>query len=62
MSEITNEYMMEMLGKSKSYTIVLLKEGPNVDIPGVDQLIWEHARYFTNSLIIFFAIIIFYRR
>lgn len=44
MSEITNEYMMEMLGKSKSYTIVLLKEGPNVDIPGVDQLIWEHAR------------------
>jgi len=44
MSEITNEYMMEMLGKSKNYTIVLLKEGPNTEITGVDQLIWEHAR------------------
>lgn len=36
--------MMEMLGKSKKYTLVLLKEGPNVDKPGIDQLIWEHAR------------------
>ena len=44
MSEITNDYMMEMLGKSKNYTLVLLKEGPNVDMPGIDQLIWEHAR------------------
>lgn len=44
MSEITNEYMMEMLSKSKNYTLVLLKEGPNVDIAGIEQLIWEHAR------------------
>lgn len=36
--------MMEMLGKSKNYTIVLLKEGPNVGMAGRDQVIWEHGR------------------
>jgi len=44
MKTITNEFMMEMLGKSKNYTVVILKKGPNEDIPEVKQIIWEHGR------------------
>jgi len=44
MKPITNEFMMEMLGKSRNYTVVLLKKGPNEDIPEVKQIIWEHGR------------------
>ena len=44
MKTITNEFMMEMLGKSKNYTVVILKKGPNEDITGVQQIVWEHGR------------------
>ncbi len=29
MSTITNEFMIQMLGKAKNYTVVILKKGPN---------------------------------
>ena len=44
MSVITNEFMMEMLGKTKNYSVVILKKGPNDDIPERQQIIWEHGR------------------
>ena len=44
MNTITNEYMMEMLGKSKNYTIVILRKGPNDNIPEKQQIVWEHGR------------------
>jgi hypothetical protein len=44
MTEITNEFMQEMLGKSKPYNIVLLKAGPNEKAADAQQIIWEHAR------------------
>jgi len=44
MKTITNEFMMQMLGNSRNYTIVILKKGPNEDIPEVKQIIWEHGR------------------
>ena len=44
MREITNEHMMEMLGKSATYNIVVLKRGPDEDIPEAQQIVWEHAR------------------
>jgi YCII-related domain len=44
MSTISNEYMMEMLGKSKNYSIVILKKGPNDAIPERKQIVWEHGR------------------
>ncbi len=45
MTEITDEYMQQMLGKSRSYTIVILHPGPNyADTPEVDATIWEHGR------------------
>ena len=44
MTEITDEYMQEMLGRTKTYTLVLLKSGPNYDTPDVGKTIWEHGR------------------
>jgi YCII-related domain len=42
-AEITDEFMREMLSKSKAYTLVILKEGPNLD-ESRDQIVWEHGR------------------
>ncbi len=44
MATITDELMHQMLAKSKEYTIAFLREGPNANIPNVQQTIWEHAR------------------
>ena len=44
MSEITNEYMMGMLGKSKPYSVVILKKGPDYNLPERQQIVWEHGR------------------
>jgi hypothetical protein len=44
MTTITDEYMYEMLPKSKEYTIVLLKAGPRAAQPGFEGIVWEHGR------------------
>ena len=44
MTVITDEYMREMLPKSKEYWIVVLKAGPKINEPGVEKIIWEHGR------------------
>jgi hypothetical protein len=44
MQQITDEYMQEMLTKTKTYTLMLLKPGPNVQREDVKQIIWEHGR------------------
>jgi hypothetical protein len=44
MNEITDEYMKEMMTKTKYYSLVILKAGPNRYKPGVEQIIWEHGR------------------
>ena len=41
---ITDEYMFEMLGKSKEYTVVVLNAGPNYDTPDAPATIFEHGR------------------
>ncbi len=41
---ITDEFMREMIGRTKDYCIVLLRTGPNRNIAGVEAFIWEHAR------------------
>jgi hypothetical protein len=43
-STITDEYMKDMISKTKEYCIVLLKEGPNCNMPGADKVVWEHGR------------------
>ncbi len=44
MTMITDEFMREMIGRTKDYCIVLLRTGPNRKMAGVEALIWEHAR------------------
>ena len=50
MTEITDEYMQDMLTRIKEYTMVLLKPGPNANSENVRSIIWEHARRKVASL------------
>jgi hypothetical protein len=45
MTTVTDEYMQQMLAKTKEYNIILLKPGPRAeDHPDIKKLIWEHGR------------------
>ncbi len=44
MAEITDEYMREMIAKTKQYCVVILKAGPHKQDEGVEKIIWEHGR------------------
>ena len=44
MTTITDEYMQQMMTKTKAYCFVLLKPGPKTDQPDVRKIIWEHGR------------------
>ena len=44
MTTITDEYMREMLAKTRDYTLVFLKDGPNRGAEGEASIIWEHGR------------------
>ena len=41
---ITDDYMREMLGKSREYSIVLLKQAPGRKEDRANPIVWEHAR------------------
>ena len=38
MSEITDDFMTQMLSRARDYSIVILKAGPNHSRPGADTL------------------------
>ena len=44
MQQITDDYMQQMLMKSKEYTLVLLKSNPAAQKDNIQQIIWEHGR------------------
>ncbi len=44
MTEITDEYMKNMLGKAKTYSVMILKKTAGGNIEGADKIIWEHGR------------------
>ena len=44
METITDEFMRQMLSKTKQYCIVILKSGPHRNEDGVEKIIWEHGR------------------
>jgi hypothetical protein len=44
MTEISDEYMHEMLGKSKTYTAMLLRATEKANEPDARKIIWEHGR------------------
>jgi hypothetical protein len=41
---ITDEFMKEMMTKSRNYSVVILKAGPKRHTGGVEKIVWEHAR------------------
>jgi hypothetical protein len=41
---ITDEYIQQMLAKSKEYFIVVLMAGPNENSAYRQSLVWEHVR------------------
>jgi len=41
---ISDEFMRDMLVKTKPYTLVLLRATPKHDEPGMDAVVWEHGR------------------
>lgn len=44
MTAITDEFMREMITKTKHYCIVILRHGPNWNKAGEEKIIWEHGR------------------
>jgi hypothetical protein len=44
MGEITDEYMRNMLSKTKHYCVIILSRGLNYDKVGKEKIIWEHGR------------------
>ncbi len=44
MTTITDEFMREMLGRSREYSIVLLKKTPGRVESRADPVVWEHGR------------------
>ncbi|MBO0705579.1 MAG: hypothetical protein J2P39_09685 [Candidatus Dormibacteraeota bacterium] len=44
MAEISDDYMRDMLSRSREYTLSILRDGPNRDAPDRDRIVWEHGR------------------
>ena len=44
MAIISDEYMKEILPKSKTYSLVILKSTSKRKEPGVEGIVWEHVR------------------
>ncbi len=44
MATITDQYMQEMLGKTKTYCACIIKATPKRQEQGADQVVWEHGR------------------
>ena len=42
--EISDEYMHEMLAKSKTYTAMLLRKTAKISEPDSGETVWEHGR------------------
>jgi hypothetical protein len=43
-AEISDEFMREMLTRSRPYSLMILKAGPNYGTDGSDEIVWEHGR------------------
>jgi hypothetical protein len=41
---ITDEFMCQMMARTRTYTLVLLKAASGYYQPGADAIIWEHGR------------------
>ena len=44
MTAITDDYMKQMIARTKEYSLVILKAGPRRNMAGADAIIREHGR------------------
>ncbi len=44
METITDDFMRQMLLRTRNYCIVILRAGPKSEQPSVEKIIWEHGR------------------
>jgi hypothetical protein len=44
MADISDDFMKQMMSKSKDYCAVILRRGPNWNSPDRDKIVWEHGR------------------
>ncbi len=44
MTTVTDDEMRARIAKTKDYSVIILKAGPNKNQPGADKIIWEHGR------------------
>jgi len=44
MTTISDEFMRQMISKTRNYCIVILKAGPKKNEEGAEKIIWEHGR------------------
>lgn len=44
MTTITDDQMRALMPTTRSYCAVILRAGPNLQVDGVDDVIWEHGR------------------
>ena len=44
MVTISDDDMRHMLGTAREYCVVILRHGPKYHEPGVEKIVWEHAR------------------
>lgn len=45
MQQITDDLMQQMLMQTKTYTLLVLKPGPNAQREDLQQILWEHGRH-----------------
>ena len=41
---IADDYMREMIGRAKGYSVVILRGTPKLADPAAEAIVWEHAR------------------
>lgn len=44
MPAITDGFMKDMISRTKTYSVVLLKRTPKRDAPEANAIVWEHGR------------------
>jgi hypothetical protein len=44
MTVITDEYMREMISRTRQYCVVILRATPKRREEGADKIVWEHGR------------------
>jgi predicted nucleic acid-binding OB-fold protein len=51
MASIKDDFMKEMISKTKNYSKVILNAAPNIGMKDAEKIIWERARRNFNQMV-----------